>query len=589
MTSNVKSDTRPRFSPDGSVLAFLSNRDGDSQVYAMDLLGGEPRRVTNLPLGVESYQWLDNRTLLAASDVFPECKDDACQLAHMEAAGKGPRVFDHLFVRRWDTWEDGRRMHLFRLSLTGEAPLDITPDRDHDVPPWSQGPDDYAASPDGSEVAFVRNDDALVATSTNADLFVMPSGSGSPRKISTSPGYDGAPQYSPDGSKIAYRSQSRAGYESDRQRLMVYDRKSGATHEVATNFDRHVESFDWSADSKTIYFTSGDDGTQPIYSVSAAGGTPKRIASGTFTDVRVAGGQLVAAQASLTYPPEIARIALPGGGVTRLTRVNDTFLAGFKLQSGESVRYTGAAGKSVQAWIVKPANFDSGHKYPLAVLIHGGPQSAWEDAWSFRWNAQVFANAGYVVFMPNPRGSVGWGQEFVEDVSADWGGRAYEDVMKGTDYAEALPYVEKGRTAALGASYGGFMVNWIAGHTDRYKVLVSHDGVFEPSSMYGATEELWFPEWEFRGLPWANPEQYEKWSAARSAGNFKTPTLVIHSELDFRVPLEQGLGMFTALQRQGVPSRLVVFPDEGHWVLKPANSVRWYKEVLSWVDEWMKK
>lgn len=589
MTSHGKSDARPRFSPDGSVLAFLSNRDGANQVFAMDLLGGEPRRVTTLPLGVESYLWLDNRSLLVVSDVFPDCKDDACQTERLEAVGKGPRVYDSLFVRHWDTWEDGRRTHLFRVFLSGDPAVDLTPGT-RDVPPWSLGgPDDYAASPDGSEVAFVRNDDPLLATSTNADLYVVPTGGGVPKKISNSPGYDGGPQYSPDGSRIAFRSQARGGAESDRWRLMVYDRKSGAITETAPSFDRHVESFAWSPDSKTLYFSASENATEPVFAVSPAGGSPRKVAQGTLGELRATGPYLIAAQSSLTFPAEIARINTTGGGVTRLTRVNDTFLSTFKLPPAESVRYTGAAGKGVQAWIVRPPDFDSSKKYPLAVFIHGGPQSVWGDTWSYRWNPQVVASAGYVVFMPNPRGSPGWGQEFIEDVSADWGGRAYEDVMRGTDYAEALPYVDKGRTAALGASYGGFMVNWIAGHTDRFKALVSHDGIYEQYTMYGSTEELWFPEYEFKGVPWANPEQYEKWSPARSAGNFKTPTLVIHGELDYRVPLEQGLGMFTALQRQGVPSRLVVFPDENHWVLKPANSVRWYKEVLSWLDQWMKK
>jgi len=238
--------------------------------------------------------------------------------------------------------------------------------------------------------------------------------------------------------------------------------------------------------------------------------------------------------------------------------------------------------------VVKPASFDPARRYPLLVLIHGGPQGEWGENWSYRWNPQVFAAAGYVVFLPNPRGSIGWGQEFIDDVNGDWGGRAYEDVLKGTDFAEALPYVEKGRTAAAGASYGGYMVDWIAGHTDRYRVLVSHDGVFDLRSMYGATEELWFPEWEFGGPYWQSRETYEKWSPSSFVSHFKTPTLVVHGEMDHRVPLEQGLGMFTALQRRGVPSRLLVFPDEGHWVLQPVNSVRWYQEVLGWIDRWMR-
>ena len=359
---------------------------------------------------------------------------------------------------------------------------------------------------------------------------------------------------------------------------------------LTEGFDRHAGEPAWSADSKTLIFTAEEDGRSPLFAVPAAGGPVKRILDGgTFGDPKVAGRHLVFTKVALTHPAEIYRAGLDGTGLTALTKTNDAFLAGFGLRAAESVRYPGAAGKSVQAWIVKPAAFDPAKKYPLLVLIHGGPQGAWEDGWTYRWNAQVFANAGYVVFMPNPRGSTGFGQEFVDDINGDWGGKCYEDILKGTDYAEALPYVDKGRTVAAGASFGGYMVNWIAGHTDRYRALVSHDGLFDLASMYGATEELWFPEWEFKGSPWSQPEMYARWTPSAHVKNFKTPTLVVHGELDYRVPLEQGLGMFTALQRMGVESRLVTFPDENHWVLKPVNSLRWYEEVLSWLDRFAKR
>jgi dipeptidyl aminopeptidase/acylaminoacyl peptidase len=372
---------------------------------------------------------------------------------------------------------------------------------------------------------------------------------------------------------------------------MVYDRKSGAVRSLTEAFDRHVDAFAWSTDSKTLFFVASDGGRDPLFAVPAAGeGVVRKLADGGFGDVlALAGGRsLVVSQSSLTHPTEFLKVGTDGSGLARLTRVNDAFLAPFGLKPGESVSYPGAAGKKVQAWLVKPADFDASKRYPLLVLIHGGPQGVWNDAWSYRWNPQVFANAGYVVFAPNPRGSIGWGQEFVDDVSGDWGGRAYEDIMKGTDYAEALPYVDKGRSVAAGASYGGYMVAWIAGHTDRFKALVNHDGVFDLASMYGSTEELWFTDWEFKGPYWENPELYARWSASRFVQNIKTPMLVIHGELDYRVPLEQGLGMYTALQRRGVPSKLVVFPDENHWVLKPRNSIRWYKEVLEWLDRWAK-
>jgi dipeptidyl aminopeptidase/acylaminoacyl peptidase len=329
-----------------------------------------------------------------------------------------------------------------------------------------------------------------------------------------------------------------------------------------------------------------------VFSVPAAGGSVSTVLEGgAFGELSVLpdGTTLVGTQVALTHPAEVVRFGADGKGLARVTHVNDAFLASFGLQPGESVTYTGAAGKRVQAWLVRPPDFDPAKKYPLLVLVHGGPQGAWTDGWTYRWNAQVFASAGYVLFMPNPRGSVGWGQELTDDVNRDWGGRAFEDIMKGTDFAESLSYVERGRTAAAGASYGGYMINWIAGQTDRFKALVSHDGVFDLVSMYGSTEELWFPEWEFGGPYWSNPEGYARFNPRDFVKGFKTPTLVVHGERDYRVPVEQGLALFTALRRQGVPARLLVFPDENHWVLKPANSVRWYDEVIGWLDRWTRK
>jgi dipeptidyl aminopeptidase/acylaminoacyl peptidase len=593
LTHHPKSDSRGRFSPDGARIAFVSGREGTPQAYVLELAGGEPRRVTSLSTGAGGVTWADKNTLIVTSEVYPDCgADDACNKKKLDEAGKpsSVRVYDRLLYRHWDTWEDGRVSHLLAVPLNGGPIRDLTPGG-RDVPPFSLGgPEDYAVSPDGSEFCFARNDDPVEATSTNAELWVAPTAGGPAKKIAGSPGYDGGPQYSPDGTMIAFRAQMRAGYESDRWRLMVYDRKSSSVRALTEAFDRHVEGFAWSTDSRSLYATFSDAGRDPIYVVPVAGGPPRKIADGTFGDLQAAAGgrTLVATEVSLTHPPEIYRLNVDGTGLAPVTKTNDTFLAGFGLRPAESVTYKGAAGKDVQAWIVKPADFDAAKKYPLLVLIHGGPQSVWADGWSYRWNPQVFAAAGFVVFMPNPRGSIGWGQEFIDDINGDWGGRCYEDVMKGTDYAEALPYVEKSRTVAAGASFGGYLVNWIAGHTDRYQALVSHDGVYDLVSMYGATEELWFVDWEFKGPYWTNPEMYARWTPSAFVKNFKTPTLVIHGEQDHRVPLEQGLGMFTALQRQGVPSRLLVFPDENHWVLKPLNSLRWYEEVLGWLKKWSK-
>jgi dipeptidyl aminopeptidase/acylaminoacyl peptidase len=599
LTDHAAADTRPRWSPDGRRLAFVSAREGGSQAWVVDAAGGAARKVTSLASEAGGVTWIDDRTLLVTSDVDPECPprdpggavDDACQKKRLEEAGRpsSARVYDRLLFRHWDAWEDGRRTHLLVVPLDGGPVRDLTPG-DRDVPPFTLGgPDDWAVSADAMAVAFARNDDRVEATSTNSDLFVAHARGGHAVKISTSAGYDKSPRFSPDGALIAFRSQERGGFEADRWRLMVYDRRARTTRELTTGFDRHVSGFAWSPDSRTLFFVAAEEGRQPIFAVPAEGGPVRTVAGGaTFDDLSVSpdGRYLYVTRQAATHPAEIYRVPAAGGEAEAVTRRNDAFLAGFGLRPAESVTYTGAADAKVQAWIVKPAGFDPAKKYPLLVLIHGGPQGAWGDAWSYRWNYQVFANAGYVVFAPNPRGSVGWGQKFTDDITLDWEGKVYEDLMRGVDYAEALPYVEPGRTAAAGASYGGYMVNWIAGQTDRFRALVSHDGIFDLRSMYVSTEELWFVDWEFGGRPWERPEFYLRANPSRFAGRFRTPTLVVHGEKDYRVPIEQGISMFTALQLQGVPSRLVVFPDENHWVLKPANSVRWYQEVLGWLDRW---
>jgi dipeptidyl aminopeptidase/acylaminoacyl peptidase len=587
--------TRPRWSPDGQKMAFISARDGKPQVFLLDLRGGEPRAATTFAGGVSSVSWIDDERLLVRTGVFPACgADDACNAKRLQALDSPPsvRVYDHLLYRHWDTWDDGRREHLFAVNLGSGQATDLTPGPD-DVPPFSLGgPDGFAVSPDGEEVCFSRKEQKGEAWSTNGDVWVVPSTGGQPRRVTEGPGDEGGCQYSPDGRWLAWRMQERGGYEADRWQIVLRDRRSGEERHPTADFDRQVDSFTFSPDAQTIFLTAEDGGRARVFAVPVAGGAVVPVLEGgSFGDLSVLpdGRSIVATRTTFTLPAEIVRFGTDGGGLRRVTRINDAILAPFGLHPAESVTYPGAGGQDVQAWIVKPADFDPTRSYPLAVLIHGGPQGAWSDGWSYRWNPQVWAGAGFVVFMPNPTGSVGWGQAFTDAIRGDWGGKVYEDIVRGTDLAESLPYVEKGRTVAAGASFGGYMVNWIAGHTDRFRALVSHDGVFDLVSMYGSTEELWFPEWDLKGTYWTNPEGYARWNPRAFVDSFETPTLVVHGEQDFRVPLEQGLAMFTALQRQGVASRLLVFPDENHWVLKPANSVRWHEEVLGWLTRWSRK
>ncbi len=595
LTASEKSDDRPRWSPDGRKIAFVSDRDGESQIWVIDVGGGEARKITNISTGASGVIWSpDGKRLAFVSDVYPDCPTDECNKKRDEERAKSQvkaKIFDRLLFRHWNAWKEGKRSHLFVVPAEGGEARDLTPG-DHDVPLFSLGgPDDYAFSPDGSEICFARKDSKDEALHTNSDLFIVPVAGGEPKRITTNPGADNSPLYSPDGRYIAYRAQLRAGYEADRWRLMLYDRESGRHLSLTESFDRWVDEFVWSPDSRKIYFTAADQAYSPIYVISIADGKLQKLIDKSYnSDIKISpdGKTLVFARQSMSRPVEIYSARSDGNGVAQLTRTNDALLANIKMGQVEYHWYEGAGGARVQAWIVKPPDFDPAKKYPMLLVIHGGPQSVWPDMFHYRWNAQVFAGAGYVVLLPNPRASPGFGQQFVDEINADWGGKVYEDLMRAVDYAVGLGYVDEERIGAAGASYGGYMVNWIAGHTDRFKALLSHAGVFNLISMYGTTEELWFPEWEFRGTPWTNREVYERWSPHNFVQNFKTPCLVIHGELDFRVPVAEGFQMFTALQRMKVPSKMLYFPDEGHWILKPQNSALWYRTFIEWFDSYLK-
>jgi len=591
-----RSEDRPRWSPDGRQLAFVSNRDGGSQIWVIPAAGGEPKKLTTIATEASGITWSpDGKWIAFVSDVFPACADAACnerELKARESSKVKAHLADGLMYRHWTAWKDGVSSHLFLMPADGSAaPRDLTPGA-ADVPPFSLGgPEDYAFSPDTKEIAFARKTDKVEAISTNSDIFTLDLSvpGAQPKQITTGPGADGGPQYSPDGRYLTWRSQSRAGFEADRWTLNLLERKSGERRALAADWDRAVDGWTITPDSKAAYTAVEEDGQVRVYRLDLAGGAPKLVLKdGTNGDVQVApdGKTIVFTRASLTAPAEIFRANADGTGMTAITKINADVLAKFALKPAESVTFAGAGGMPVQAWVVKPNRFNDGVKYPLLYLVHGGPQSAWNDGWTYRWNAQVFASAGYVVFMPNPRGSTGFGQRFTDEISNDWGGKPFDDLMKGVDYAEKLPYVDAARKVSAGASYGGYMMNWFLGHTDRFKAIVSHAGVFNLTSMYGATEELWFPEWDLGGTPWSNPESYAKWSPHTYAKNFKTPTLVTHGEIDYRVPVGEGLQLFTTLQRQGIPSRLLVFPDEGHWINKPQNAALWYRTFLEWMGRW---
>jgi dipeptidyl aminopeptidase/acylaminoacyl peptidase len=484
---------------------------------------------------------------------------------------------------------------------------DLTPG-DFDAPQFNLGgQDNYAFSPDGQEICYTSNHDPVPAISTNNDLWIVSVNGGQAKNITAdNPASDSTPLYSPDGKYIAYRAQKRPGYESDRFRLMLYDRKTGEKKNLTDSFDRWVGSFTWRPDSSGIAFVVEDAGEAHVGEVSAKSGNPilqikdlptsernfKPLLFGGFADDPVFANenQLLFTRMKIDEPAEIWEQPAINGEFREITHINKDLLSQILLPPLESFWFTGAHNDKVEGFLVKPPNFDPSKKYPVKFIIHGGPEVPMGDEWSYRWNFELFAANGYVVIFINFHGSPGYGQKFIDSINGDWGGAPFEDLMKGLDYAEAnYPFIDKDRECALGASYGGYMANWILGHTDRFKCIVTHDGMFNTESAWGTTEELWFNEWEFKGTPYTNRELFRKWSPHLFATNFKTPTLVIHSQLDYRLDVSQGLDLFTTLQRLGVPSKMLYFPDEGHWILKPQNSQLWYKTVNDWVDQWVGK
>jgi dipeptidyl aminopeptidase/acylaminoacyl peptidase len=636
-------EERPRFSPDGKRLIWTSKATDPTQVWMCDFdpqagrLVGKPHQVTSISTGADGAIWSpDGKNIVFVSAVYPDCKDDACNKQRDEEISKSKvkaKIFDRLLYRHWNAFTEHKRSHLFVLpadavvaavvstaetkdqalgtsASTISGPRDLTPG-DHDVPPFNLGGQDmYAISPDGQELAYTSNIDEVEATSTNNEIFTVPMAGPAvaAKKISTSPGADSTPLYSPNGKYLAWRSQARAGFEADKWRLFVQDRQSGKTRDLTEKFDRSVGSFAWQRDLPWVWFSfehhgqsligaaslvSLQEGQEPV--VIPPADQMKNIGGnwGHADDLAIADNTMFFSKMSADAPNEISTVSIGNEKNPSLspdhsvTHVNDPVLSKIDMQPLESFTFKGANNEEVQGFLVKPPGFDPAKKYPLKFLIHGGPQGAWGNSWSYRWNPELFAANGYVVVMINFHGSTGYGQKFCDSISGDWGGKPYVDLMKGLDYVEkTYPFIDKNREAALGASYGGYMANWILGHNDRFKCIVSHDGMFNSDSAYGTTEELWFNEWEFGGPPWKNRELYRKMSPHTYATAFRTPTLVVHGQLDYRLDVSEGMQLFTTLQRMKVPSKFLYFPDEGHWVLKPQNSQLWYKTVNEWVDQW---
>jgi len=657
VTSNT-GESFGRFSPDGKFVSYTGAPTKDDPVSRITIATwdeatgtiGVGRTLQAVSGDADGAIWSpDSRHFLFTTQVYPECsnkptwaEEDACDKAKDDAVAASPvkaQVWDALLYRHWDAYTGLKRTHIIEadFSLAGANPRDLTPASavgDAETPTWMLGgPLEYAWAPDSKEIAYVTNLDKVPAASTNNDVFTLRLDEPGAKavKVSTSPGSDDEPEYSPDGKWLAFRSQARAGFESDRFRLMLYDREKKTIKDAIKKWDLWVDEFVWSPDSARLYFASANRGDEPVYETDVSGLIAGQVAgiiqSGEFGDLRISpdGKQLVMSGMRLDMPSTIVSmpVDVPVDSLSILSHLNDPLLSKLEIAPMESFWFAGAEGTKVQGFILRPPGFDAAKKYPVKFVMHGGPQTALGDSWSYRWNWELLAADGYVVIGINRRGSTGYGQKFVDEVSGDWGGRAYVDLMKGLNYAEAhYPFIDKTRECALGASYGGFMADWVLTHTNRFQCIVTHDGMSDPVSAYGSTEELWFNEWEFRrpedfpkdwdgfsptsqnrdvghpeghpAEPWryqnlpAEQDPFRRWSPMRFIENAKTPTLVIHSQKDYRLDVSQGFELYTALQRRGVPARFLYFPDEGHWVLKPQNSQLWYQTVDDWCDRWTK-
>ncbi|MFZ0276197.1 MAG: S9 family peptidase [Candidatus Sulfotelmatobacter sp.] len=586
-----------RWSPDGRYLYFVSTRvENKRQIFRLSVQGGEAKQITAVPTGVDSFFLSpDGKIIAITATVFPSCTDMACNEKMAKQRADNPvkvRVITDIPFRRWDTWVDGMRNHIFVMPADGGAAKDITPG-DVDSPIWTEsGSEEVAFSPDSREICFSRyvENEALTG---NSDLFVIPVDGGAPKAITTNKSTDSTPLYSPDGRYIAYSATLRPMQETDLTRLFLYDRKTGEHKNIFEATDRSVGSYVWAPDSKSLYVTFEDHGREPLerLDIDTLKLTPLETADAVDgAEVSRDGTFLVFTKTDFSHPADIFRLNLgtSAGSPTPLTQMNAQVLQDIEFGEFSSFTFHGWNGENIQSWEVKPPNFDPNKKYPLLLLMHGGPENSWTNLFHYRWNPQLFAAAGYVVIMPNFHGSSGFGIKFMDAIKGQWGGAPYEDQMKAVDTALTWPYVDTTRIAAAGGSYGGYMANWVEGHTDRFRTLVCHDGLFDIITMFYSSDLAGGVQPEFKGSPWGNQQPLIDQAPSTFAKNFKTPMLIIHGEHDYRVDPSEGYAMFQVLQAMHIPSKLLLFEDENHWVLKPADDIFWYHSVLDWLDEWVK-
>ena len=600
LTEHEASDSSPRWSADGSSLYFLSSRSGSSQVWRVGADGKDLKQVTEVPLDVSGFVLSPDGTSLAlALDVFVECDSLECTRARLddqEAVKATGRIYDRLFVRHWDTWKDGRRSHLFLQPVGGGPLVDLMSGMDADSPskPFG-GTEEIVFTPDGSGLVFTaRVVGASEPWSTDFDLYYVPvNGSSAPRCLTeANEAWDTQPVFSPDGKILAYLAMERPGFEADRFRIVLLDWTTREQRILTEAWDYSAGGILFSKDGDTLYTTASDRGQVSLFSIAlGSGAIRKLVGEGHVRTPALAGDSIVFGLDTLGSPVDLFVLEPQSGELRQLTRVNADRLAGVALGQAEQFSFPGWNGETVYGYVVKPANFDPSRSYPVAFLIHGGPQGSFGNDFHYRWNPQTYAGAGYAAVMVDFHGSVGYGQAFTDSIRGDWGGKPLEDLQKGLFAAlKSNPWMDGNRVCALGASYGGYMINWIEGNwPERFRCLVNHDGTLDQRMMYFSTEELWFPEWEHGGPFWENPEGHERHNPVLFVDRWQTPMLVIHGALDFRLPETQGLAAFTALQRQGIASRLLYFPDENHWVLRPSNSILWHDTVLDWLDRWLRE